>query len=653
MCPRRTRPLSLGARVATAAALSYFGQMGQRNRCRCSSWFARAVAGKTDSYCRLFFVAKNVYDSSSKSFAGGNVPCRRWFLVTIHLGILVHFSLAPAVAQHESITADQVIAKYLDAIAADRFPSITTFVERGDLYGNLTNFWQGSRSPTQSLKKERGTFEFYFKSPNLRFSSNLTENNLVIALHGCDGKVAWFIDAYLKRREFKPKPGSEYDCEEGFEPIPSRLHKANVRMRLIKKKEVEGRMAWEIKADDPKSRWSDTYYFDAETCLLLRLDKAGSSVTYSDYRDVGGIKLPFTITQEFTNSRLVTTVRELKINTPVDEARFAEPQPKAGVVAANSVASPAKDDAEISAIASPESPATPIGASVTEVNFPNFTSCTTAELQLTVPELKGLKPAPDQQILATLLDKVGAKTLDIARNTPNLISRETVTQSQHGVGETRRDYDYLILTRIEGNTVGLNEFRVDLKTGDKFQTDEVMKNESSTLADLEHASRELAAAPASRPPASQGFATSWVHFYPLNRPQATFRYLGEQKMDGRRTLVLAFAQKPQSVLSPALFRYQGKTAPMFLQGVAWVDASDFRILRLRTDLLSPLPEVSLHRLTADIQFAPTRIERVPTLLSLPREVTVTSEVSGSTLREIHKYSEYRRFGSQSRVVLDP
>ena len=581
------------------------------------------------------------------------MPCRRWFLVTIHLGILFHFSLAPAVAQHESITADQVIARYLDAIAADRFPSITTFVERGDLYGNLTNFWQGSRSPTQSLKKERGTFEFYFKSPNLRFSSNLTENNLVIALHGCDGKVAWFIDAYLKRREFKPKPGSEYDCEEGFEPIPSRLHKANVKMRLIKKKEVEGRMAWEIKADDPKSRWSDTYYFDAETCLLLRLDKAGSSVTYSDYRDVGGIKLPFTITQEFTNSRLVTTVRELKINTPVDEARFAEPQPKAGVVAANSVASPAKDDAEISAIASPESPARPIGASVTEVNFPNFTSCTTADLQLTVPELKGLKPAPDQQILATLLDKVGAKTLDVARNTPNLISRETVTQSQHGVGETRRDYDYLILTRIEGNTVGLNEFRVDVKTGDKFQTDEVMKNESSTLADLEHASRELAAAPASRPPASQGFATSWVHFYPLNRPQATFRYLGEQKMDGRRTLVLAFAQKPQSVLSPAMFRYQGKTAPMFLQGVAWVDASDFRILRLRTDLLSPLPEVSLHRLTADIQFAPTRIERVPTLLSLPREVTVTSEVSGSTLREIHKYSEYRRFGSQSRVVLDP
>ncbi len=124
-------------------------------------------------------------------------------------------------------------------------------------------------------------------------------------------------------------------------------------------------------------------------------------------------------------------------------------------------------------------------------------------------------------------------------------------------------------------------------------------------------------------------------------------------MDGHRTLVLAFAQKPQSVLSPATFRYQGKTAHMFLQGVAWVDASDFRIWRLRTDLLSPLPEVSLHRMTADIHFVPTRIEEVPSLLQLPREVAATTDLGGSTLREIHKYSEYRLFRTHSRIVLNP
>jgi len=580
------------------------------------------------------------------------VSCRRWFLVTI-LGVSFHLSLAPAVAQQEPPTADQVISRYLEAIGADRFPTITTFVERGDT--------------AQSRGKERGTFEFYFKSPNLRFSSSLAENNSLIALHGCDGKVSWYIDALLKRSEFKPKPGSEYECEAGFDLVPSRLRKSNVRIRLIKTKEIEGRIAFEIKADAPKSGGSDTYYFDAETYLLLRFERAGSSVTYSDYRDADGIKIPFTIIQEFGAFRLATTVRELKINAPIDDARFIEPQPKngavavnsqaspkknAGVVAAKSEASPKKDDPEIANIAPPKTPATSSAASITEVNFPNFTACAIAELQRTIPELNGLKPAPDQEQLAALLDKVGAKTLDIARKTPNLISRETVTQSQQGVSDTRRDDDYLILTPIKGNAVVLNEYRVDLKSGDKFQTDESMKNESSRWADLERASHELAVSQAARP-LFQGFANSWTHFLSGNRSQATFRYLGEQKMDGHRTLVLAFAQKPQSVQSPALFLSHGKAVPMYLQGVAWVDASDFRIWRLRTDLLSPLPEVSLHRMTADIHFAPTRIEEVPSLLSLPREVTATTELDASTLKEIHKYSEYRLFRAHSKVVLNP
>jgi outer membrane lipoprotein-sorting protein len=594
---------------------------------------------------------------------------RKRIVVTIHLFALLHLSLARMFAQAEPATADQVITRYMEAVGADRFSSITTFAERGELYGNLTNFWQGSRAPTQSLNKEQGTFEIYFKAPNLRFSSTLTANKHVISLHGCDGRVSWYIDPHLERSEFKPKPGNEYDCETGFEPMPAHLRQSNVKMQLTKKKAVEGRTVWEVKVTDPKSVGSESYYFDTETYFLLRLEKRGSKVTYSDYRDVGGIKLPFTTTNEFANSKLVTTVREIKVNAPIDDARFAELQSKGGTIAMNPVASPRKDDteasstalpnaptapnAEMATIASPTLPAKPNTAPLTEVNFPNFTSCTIAELQQIVPELNGLKPARDQEKLAALLDKVGTKTVDIARHTPNLISREAVTELQQGVAAARRDYDYLILTRLEGNVVALNEFRVDLKTGDKFQTDEGMKNDSSTLAELERTSRELAKSPSGRPPASQGFASSWVDFYPLNRPQSSFRYLGEQKMDHQHTLVLAFAQKPQSVLSPALFRGQDKIVPMFLQGVAWVDASDFRIVRLRTDLLEPLPEVSLHRLTADVQFVASRIEGVASTLSLPREVMVTSEVGGATMREDHLYSEYRLFRAKSRIVLDP
>ena len=299
-----------------------------------------------------------------------------------------------------------------------------------------------------------------------------------------------------------------------------------------------------------------------------------------------------------------------------------------------------QSESTASTISASKSDTIPPSVGTVEVNFPNFTSCTISELQHIVSELKGLQPATDQEKLADLLDEVGSKTLDIARNTPNLISRETVIEMRPGTVETRRDYDYLILSRTKGTIVDLDEYRVDLNTGEKFQTDEV----------LELAGRGLAALQFRRPPTTQGFATSWIDLVPGSQKRTTYRYLGEQKMGGQRTLVLAYAQKPASVRSPATFNYQGETVPMYLQGVAWVDPSDFRILRLRTDLLSTLDTVPLQRMTAVIQFGFMPIAQLPAPLFLPREVTVTFKVDGSTSRDVHKYSKYRLFRVQSRIV---
>ena len=65
-----------------------------------------------------------------------------------------------ASADEEPTTGDQVVARYMQAIGADRFSSITTFAEQGEISGNLSG-----------REIEHANFEIYFKSPNLRFSS--------------------------------------------------------------------------------------------------------------------------------------------------------------------------------------------------------------------------------------------------------------------------------------------------------------------------------------------------------------------------------------------------------------------------------------------------------------------------------------------------
>jgi len=644
---------------------------------------------------------------------------RRWWLFRgIYLSAFLFVLLVPAAGQDEPKTADDVINRYLSAIGAERFASITTFEERGETTGNPVGYRGSSNSAAQSQNKEHGTFEFYYKAPNLRYASSLSARDLVLSMHGCDGKVSWHIDPYLRLTEFKPKPGNEYDCENGLEPDPLGLHRAHLKMRLTKKKEMEGRAVWEVKVEDPRLSRTEHYYFDAATFLLLRRSWGVMNTTYSDYREVAGMKVPFTTVTDYgslISSKVVSTVRELRINAPIDDARFVEPHPKNGVVNVNPGAAvkspdtaaknpdpsdknpeasaktaeasaragessgetnipgtglstaPTSTDSSVDALLSKPAATVTTGVakpntsaatvvtnydSVTEVNFPNFSSCKIEELQTAVPDLKGLKPASDQGELAGLLDKVGATTIDIARHTPNVISDENVTESVRGLPDVQHNYDYLVVNRVHGNVVDLNEYRVDVKTGDRFQTDSIMKDDAAAWRDVERASQELSFQ-SGGPPASRGFATSWVYFYPSNHAQAAFRYLGTEKLNGKHTLVLAFAQKPELVNLPAIFRYQGRVAPMFLQGVAWVDPSDFRILRLRTDLMAPIPEVSLHRLTADIEFAPTKVEDVESTLWLPREVAVTSECGGTTLHEVHKYSKYRLFRAKSKIVLNP
>jgi len=152
---------------------------------------------------------------------------------------------------------------------------------------------------------------------------------------------------------------------------------------------------------------------------------------------------------------------------------------------------------------------------------------------------------------------------------------------------------------------------------------------------------------------AQGFANMWIYFDPLNQPESSFRFLGQQRMSGHNTLVLAFSQKPGSVQSPAMFRFENKTLPIFMQGVAWVDASEFKIVRLRTDLLFTIDVLDVRQLTADVEFAQTRIAELTLPLWLPRQVSVTWNLGGQMIREQHQYSDYRLFRTHSKILLNP
>ena len=287
----------------------------------------------------------------------------------------------------------------------------------------------------------------------------------------------------------------------------------------------------------------------------------------------------------------------------------------------------------------------------------------TQELEERVVELKGLKPDSSQEQLSDLLPKIGARVYELAQKVPDLISDERVTQTRGPLGNrpscfslagdssrpgqdiespgrleaaitrdcrsgstprTQQDFHYIIESRRTQDGTVLDEFRTD-KKNQPLQS-------------------------SARGPIFQGFVGSWIVFWPPNSSQSRFRYLGEQKIGKRETFVVAFAQIPGSVSVPVTLVSKNGTVPILLQGVAWVDPEDFRILQLRTDILAPQWEFGLERQTSKILFGRVDIAQLNLELWLPMEVDARFEDNGLDLREQHFYSHYHMYHATSRIV---
>jgi len=143
--------------------------------------------------------------------------------------------------------------------------------------------------------------------------------------------------------------------------------------------------------------------------------------------------------------------------------------------------------------------------------------------------------------------------------------------------------------------------------------------------------------------ATSGFVTSLIILHPELQARTSYRFLGSQPLAGQLTYVIGFAQKPE--MSSPLGRFilaQGNITSLYLQGIAWISA-EHQVLRLRTDLLHPVPQITLTRDTSEIDYRPYHFLSSPTTFLLPSRVTVSVEYGGKRLRNEHTLSKFQLF----------
>jgi hypothetical protein len=238
--------------------------------------------------------------------------------------------------------AEQIIDKYLRAIGgAERLANLKSFLATGTSVG-FGGFGGGAQVSVYAKAPDQRALIIDFKDTPGRGDTT----------RSYDGQRGWLRTPLNILGEYELSggelDGARLDAELSF---PGQIKQVLTKLRVSLPTTISdlpapsSQASKEDNAGIGQDRLVDvvqgvgprdllvTLYFDHESGLLLRMVRYAKSpigrvptmVDYSDYRDVGGIKMPFRMTFAWLNGRDAIRLNEVRANVSIDPAVFGKP----------------------------------------------------------------------------------------------------------------------------------------------------------------------------------------------------------------------------------------------------------------------------------------------------------------------------------------
>jgi hypothetical protein len=241
-------------------------------------------------------------------------------IITLFLFTL--FAVVPAFAQDKTApagpTVDQIIDKFIQATggkaAREKLTSRT-----GKAQFDIPAMGAG------------GPMEMYAKAPNKTISI-ITIEGFGVVQQGFDGTVGWANDPQGGLRLMEGGELAAAKREADFYN-DIKMKEYYPKMILKGKDKVGDKEVYVIEATPAEGGTPEKFYFDTQSGLLLRTDaerdtqqgKMNFQTYLEEYRDVDGVKMPFTIRQNSDAISFVIKISEIKHNVAIDDAKFKKP----------------------------------------------------------------------------------------------------------------------------------------------------------------------------------------------------------------------------------------------------------------------------------------------------------------------------------------
>ncbi len=215
--------------------------------------------------------------------------------------------------------ADEIVQEYIAAIGgSSAIGKLQSVTESGTFHAGPRQF------PVEVLKKSPDHVATVTHWPN---------GDSITAFDGKSGWIA-FPGRPLRPMNTADMDASRMDADLHF---PLDLAKIFAELRLEKAAKIGDKDTLVISGQRPGQPPVEMY-FDVQSGLLVRIVRYAESplgrnptqIDYSDYRDVGGVKMPFQWTSATPTGRSTIQIESAQPNTPIPDDRFRKPAAPAG-----------------------------------------------------------------------------------------------------------------------------------------------------------------------------------------------------------------------------------------------------------------------------------------------------------------------------------
>jgi hypothetical protein len=219
--------------------------------------------------------------------------------------------------------ATQILDDYIKATGgADKWAGVKTYVASGhsEGYGGLGG---------------NGTFQIFAQTPDRRgmWISFPDHADRGTSAWNYDGKTGWISQPRSLLGEYEltgnDLAGARLDSIMAF---PGQIKTAFPHWQVAQEDSINNKDVYVLQGIGQNGLLG-TFYFDKQSHLLVRylrqtpspVGRVSIQQDFDDYRDVNGLKFPFKYSFLWLDGRFSAVISDVKVNAPVDAAKFAKP----------------------------------------------------------------------------------------------------------------------------------------------------------------------------------------------------------------------------------------------------------------------------------------------------------------------------------------